>query len=76
MFFKKELYTTCDMKQYADITSVLSQNGIKYTTVMNSPTNPARYRGVPLLDNSVVNQYRILVAKKDFDKAMHCINKK
>ncbi len=75
MFFKKEICITRDIKQYNEITSVLSRNGIKYSTAINSPTNPARYRGVPLVDSSVVNEYRIYVRRKDFEIAKHYINK-
>lgn len=75
MLFKKELYITRDMKQYNEITSILSQNGIKYTTITNSPTNPGRYHGVPLINSSVMYEYRIFVARKDFEYAKDCLNK-
>ena len=75
MLFKKELFITRDMKQYNNIVSVLSKNGIKYITVMNSPTNPSRYRGVPLIDSSVLHEYKVFVARKDFEFAIECINK-
>ena len=73
IIFGKVICTTHDMKLYNDIQTALSKNGIKYTTRINSPTNPARYRGVPLMDNSVTHEYRILVSRKDFDHAKKCI---
>ena len=62
MLFKKELFITRDMKQYNNIVSVLS-------------TNPSRYRGVPLIDSSVLHEYKVFVARKDFEFAKECINK-
>ena len=75
MLLKKEIYITRDIKQYNDILDVLAKNGIKYFTAINSPTNPDRYRGIPLVDSSVLYEYRIFVARKDFEYAMECIDK-
>lgn len=69
MFFKKELFSTYDQKQFQDIAALLEQNGIKYYTALNRPTNPDRYRGVPNTDSKMMTEYRLLVSRKNLEQA-------
>ena len=69
MFFKKELFSTYDQKQFQDIAALLEQNGIKYYTALNRPTNPDRYRGVPNINSKMMTEYRLLVSRKDLEQA-------
>ncbi len=73
MFFKKELCITRDMKYYGELTERLAQNGIKYSFKINSPFHTGRYHGVPLIKSEAVYEYRIMVARKDYDLAKNLL---
>ena len=73
MLFKRELVTTRDQALYQKITATLQAAGIVYNTVVNSPTNPGRYHGVPNIKTEAAYEYRIFVKKKDLDEALRII---
>ena len=74
MFFKRELITTRDQALYQKITAALHAAGIVYNTVVNSPTNPGRYHGVPNIKTEVSYEYRIFVKRKQFEEAERIIS--
>lgn len=74
MLFKKELTATRDMNLYQALTAKLKNAGIPYNTVVNSPTNPGRYHGVPNIKTEAAYEYRIFVKRKLFKEAERIIS--
>ena len=69
MFFRKELLLTRDAQQYQTVTARLMEQSIEYLTLTGPRTNPGRYRGMPFIRQDAATEYRILVRRRDYERA-------
>ena len=70
MFGKRELCITTDMNRCIAIRNALSDAGIPSFVRNRSLTNPGKLHGVAVVNLPTLNEYRIYVGRKDYDKAM------
>ena len=70
MLGKRQLSVTVDFNRCVAIRNALANEGIASFVRMNAMMNPGRMRGVPFINHSAANEYRIYVRRKDYDKAM------
>lgn len=69
MLFWKEVYITWNLEQCNKIRDILADEKIATKVAIDSASNPGRSRGIPFIKQDAAHMYRILVKRRDYERA-------